>query len=305
MPLLSICIPAYNNPGYLIRAIDSVLIQTFKDYEIIITDDTPSDILKLIVQERYSNLNFLHYYKNPVQLGSTANWNYAISLANTNLIKLLHHDDWLTDKNSLEELVTPLLIDPKMDFVCCQSHLYDGNRLVRTQKPSNELLKSFKNDISSILLKNFIAPSSTIFRKTELTFDTKLAWLVDADFYAMYVNSEKFFFIPKPLISLNISQGRLTSACEDNLKLLVDENLYLLRKYNHSEQAKKNILKYIRIIIRNFSLYDVDTFKLRSGVGELPLDLEIIIKKMSWGDRIFDFVFRILRNFKRIIWERY
>ncbi len=306
MPKVSICIPAYNNPDYLIRAIDSVIIQTFKDYEIIITDDTPSDILKLVVQERYNHIDHLHYYKNPVQLGSTANWNYAISLANTNLIKLLHHDDWFTDKNSLEEFITPFLSNPEVDFVFCQSHHYDNNKHIKIHKPDSSLLQRFAIDHTYILYHNFIiSPSSTMYKKSSLIYDTNLTWLVDADFYAMYMKNTNYYYIPKPLININISQGRLTTACEENIKLLTAENIYLLNKYSSSDQAKQNILKYFRITIRNFSLYTIESFRSQSGVNEIPEELEELIKKLGIKDRMFDTTFRILRRIKRTFFGRY
>ena len=67
MPKVSICIPAYNQVAYLQRTIDSVLAQTFTDYEIIITDDSDNKLVKDFV-EQYNLPGVIHYYKNVVNL---------------------------------------------------------------------------------------------------------------------------------------------------------------------------------------------------------------------------------------------
>lgn len=262
MPLVSICIPAYNNPQFLTRAIDSVLMQTFKDYEIIVTDDSRGDILKNLVKEKYSHLNNLIYSKNAVQLGSTANWNYAISLANTNLIKLLHHDDWFSYENSLLKFIMPFLSDQDVDFVFCQSLHFDDKKHLETNRPEINKINRFKVDPYSIIFKNFIiTPSATLYKKTALEYDKNLTWLVDVDFYATYMQEAKFFYIAEPLISLNISKGRLTTACEDDVKLLINEIIYLLEKYQSSDDIKKNILLYFRKVIRAYNLKTAFTLK--------------------------------------------
>jgi glycosyltransferase involved in cell wall biosynthesis len=294
MPTVSICIPAYNNPDYLIRAIDSIIIQTFQDYEIIVTDDSPGDVLSQLVKERYSHLNNLIYIKNPIQLGSTANWNYAISMANSNLVKLLHHDDWFTDENSLYEFTKPFLSDPELDFVFCQSHHFDGKKHLETNKPDTSTIHRFKTDPSSIIYKNFIiTPSATLYKKTALEYDTKLTWLVDADFYASYMKTSKFQYIQKPLISLNISKGRLTTACEDDVKLLVNEIIYLLQKYQSSDKIKKNILLYFRKVIRVYNLKNAFTLQKRTGISSIPSEMETLIDHLSFKDYASDSLFRI------------
>ena len=50
-PKVSICIPTYNQVIYLKRTIDSVFEQTYTDYEIIITDDSPTDVVFDVVKQ--------------------------------------------------------------------------------------------------------------------------------------------------------------------------------------------------------------------------------------------------------------
>ena len=47
-PLISICIPAYKRIDYLQKLLDSISIQTFKDYEVIVTDDSPDESVEIL-----------------------------------------------------------------------------------------------------------------------------------------------------------------------------------------------------------------------------------------------------------------
>ena len=80
MPLISICIPAYNRTTYLKRLFESIADQLFKDFEVIVSDDSPSDSVKDLCAA-YSNKFTLRYFKNQPSLGTPANWNNAIEKA--------------------------------------------------------------------------------------------------------------------------------------------------------------------------------------------------------------------------------
>ena len=96
---VSICIPSYKCANLLKKCLDSISIQTFTDYEIVISDDTSDDEIRELVYS-YSNLPIL-YTKNIKPLGSPKNWNKAIKSATGEYIKIMHRDDWFTCSQSL------------------------------------------------------------------------------------------------------------------------------------------------------------------------------------------------------------
>jgi len=307
MALVSICIPAYKNADFLIRALDSILLQTFSDYEIIITDDTPDDSLKAIVEEKYEDNDKLLFIKNPKTLGSTANWNFAVSLARTNLIKILHHDDWFTDQHSLQKFVDPFLVDPKIDFVFCQSRHYVENRCLEIKRPGSSEVNNFLNDPSVLFYKNIIiTPSSTLYKKSTLKYDERLAWMTDADFYVSYAKNAKLHYITEPLINLNVAQGRLTSDCEDDVKLLLDECIYLLGKYEQHTYAKTNILKYYRKIVRQHKLYNPDKLVSILGSNIVPAEMKVVSLNIGLFGKAADMFFRMASKLARkLLGENY
>lgn len=100
-PFISICIPAYKRIDFLKRLLDSIQIQTFHDFEVIVTDDSPDDSVRILC-ESYESFDLkLTYWKNSPSLGTPANWNKAISMAKGLWIKLMHDDDWFIDSSAL------------------------------------------------------------------------------------------------------------------------------------------------------------------------------------------------------------
>ena len=114
--LVSICIPAYKQPALLERCLDSISKQSYNPVEIHISDDTPDDSVKIIVEKFAHELN-ISYHQNLKPLGSPQNWNAAINRAKGKYVLLLHHDDFFTKEDSLEKFIAPLEKDPSTEFV--------------------------------------------------------------------------------------------------------------------------------------------------------------------------------------------
>ena len=92
-PLVSVIITAYNRELYIFEAIESILVSTFNDYEIIVVDDCSTDKTYEIAK-RYEKLdNRIKVFKNNKNLGQFKNRNYAASLTKGLYIKYLDSDD--------------------------------------------------------------------------------------------------------------------------------------------------------------------------------------------------------------------
>src|SRR5688500_12792749 len=99
-PFISICIPAYKRVEFLKRLLDSIVIQEFRDMEVIVTDDSPGHEIEALCA-LYETLFTIRYFKNPISLGTPENWNESIRRANGQWIKLVHDDDWFSGPDSL------------------------------------------------------------------------------------------------------------------------------------------------------------------------------------------------------------
>jgi glycosyltransferase involved in cell wall biosynthesis len=114
-PFISICIPAYKHREFVERLLTSLLIQTFTDFEVIITDDSPDESVSTLVPDYTHRLNLV-YFKNTPALGTPENWNEAIRQAKGQWIKLIHDDDWLTSATSLQDYANAINQNPGVDF---------------------------------------------------------------------------------------------------------------------------------------------------------------------------------------------
>ena len=92
-PAVSICIPAYKGAVVLAATIESVLAQTFADFELVIIDDnSPDDTATLVAGYADPRIRFL---RNPSNLGPQGNWNRCLEEARGTYFKLLPQDDLL------------------------------------------------------------------------------------------------------------------------------------------------------------------------------------------------------------------
>jgi glycosyltransferase involved in cell wall biosynthesis len=126
VPKVSIGLPVYNGARYLREAIDSILAQTFKDFELIICDNASTDETPEICAEYAARDPRIRYYRQPRNIGATANFNHTFELARGVCFKWAAHDDVLAP-TYLEKCVAALARAP--DAVLCQSlvEIVDAN----------------------------------------------------------------------------------------------------------------------------------------------------------------------------------
>jgi glycosyltransferase involved in cell wall biosynthesis len=103
-PLVSVCIPTYNGAKYLKECLDSVLAQTFTDFEVLIVDDKSSDETLSIAQEYATYDPRFRVIQNECNLGLVGNWNRCVELAQGEWIKFIFQDD-LIEPACLERML--------------------------------------------------------------------------------------------------------------------------------------------------------------------------------------------------------
>ena len=97
-PRVSIGMPIYNGEQYLRSALDSLLAQTFEDFEIIISDNASTDSTPEICSAYAAKNQRIRYYRNERNIGGASNHNRTIELATAKYFKWAHYDDiWAPD----------------------------------------------------------------------------------------------------------------------------------------------------------------------------------------------------------------
>lgn len=282
MPKVSICVPTYNQTKILKKTIDSILSQTYSDYEIVITDDSNSNIVSDFISG-FQHCDKIKYFKNNFPLGSPENWNEAIKKSKGEYIKILHHDDWFTFDESLSEFVQILDNNPLIDFAYSSSHALFETGEMLTNSVTEKQLDYVKTNPLSLFSGNTIgAPSAVIFRKkNNMLFDCNLKWLVDIDYYIRYINTNNNIGANvKPLVTTFAANDRITNSCFNNKQIEIYEYFYLLEKVSTitsgviSKKLKNCIATTIKICNRHMV---TDVYEVRNCgfKGKIPKDVKV------------------------------
>jgi glycosyltransferase involved in cell wall biosynthesis len=158
MPEVSVIVPNYNHAGFLQQRIDSILQQTFQDFELIILDDCSTDNSQAIIELYKSNSRISHIEYNKINGGSTfKQWQLGVTMAKGNLIWLAESDDW-ADERFLEKLVPVLKKTPTITLAYCQSYDADaqGKELASRIYWTSNFEENIWNDSFSVNGETFI-----------------------------------------------------------------------------------------------------------------------------------------------------
>lgn len=200
--MVSIIIPTYNREHTIKRAVDSVLEQTYQDFELIIVDDASTDNTCQIISE-YKDSR-IKYLKTEDRHGANHARNVGISNAQGEYIAFQDSDDvWQPDK--LEKQMKILQEESDVDIVFSRylHHLANGKAaLVPNKNYSAALLQ---NDLESILADNNVIGTPTlVIRKTCFDkmgmFDEMLPRFQDWEIVIRFVQEYKIKFLDEALL---------------------------------------------------------------------------------------------------------
>jgi glycosyltransferase involved in cell wall biosynthesis len=283
---VSICLPTYRQKIYLEKNLQSILAQSFTDFELIITDDTPDNEIFCLVEDFKPRFDGkLKYYKNPVSLGSPENWNESIRYATGEYIKIMHHDDWFTDSDSLLHFVKMLDDNPRADFAFSAavaiSIKHDRTWI---HCPSPEQIAQLRKDPLILFFGNFVGPpSSTIYRrKNSHSYDRNLKWVVDFEFYIRcLMRNSDFVFNDKPLItSISGASHSVTNDCEDNKNVEISEYVYLFDKLSGRELKlwpTSRFIDFFRNLFHKYEIISVRDIRACGYHGSIPFSLTLLV----------------------------
>ncbi len=117
-PRLSIGLPVYNGENYIAAALDSLLRQSFTDFELIICDNASTDRTAEICRVFGTSDQRIHYHRNDTNIGAAGNYNRTLELARGEYFKWASHDD-VCRPEFLEKCIA--VLDTQPDVVLCHS----------------------------------------------------------------------------------------------------------------------------------------------------------------------------------------
>jgi len=267
--LVSVCIPSYNQTRFLKKALESLCEQSFRDFEVIVSDDSTQPDVEQLVRSYAQRLPIV-YHKNSKPLGSPANWNKCLELAKGDYIKFIHHDDWLAGPDSLMQFVNTCQKNANAGLVFCTSMILNvAEDTISYNRPGEPFLQALRNDPGILFNSNQIgSPTAVMFKRSDLRFDEKMKYLVDVDFYIRLLQQHNsFVFISEALI-VNTSNhpGQVTSQSL-NRETQLGEYSYL---YNKLFQGRVPDRALSRFFISLFRHHDIKKLNDIRTFAELP-----------------------------------
>ena len=218
LPAISVCIPTYNGEKYIAQTIESILNQTFTDFEIIVSDDGSSDNTLEIVgsfnDPRIVRIDRLS------KVGAEANWNNAVANASASLVKLVCQDDLLYSQ-CLEVEVQTMSKSENQDVSFC-FHLRDfvtpNSRKLRSHRVGySNLQKYSKTEILTKVVRSggnpIGEPMAVTMRKLSLNSAGKFRgdYVIDLDMWSKLSDQGSALFIEQHLSAFRISKTSWTS----------------------------------------------------------------------------------------------
>ena len=246
---ISVIIPTFNRIDLLKRAIDSVLNQSIKPYDIIVVDDGSIDGTSDMIQQKYKSIKLIQQ-KNS---GVSAARNNGIKNAQGDWIALLDSDDeW--KKNKLEEQVNKLTDNPKYDF-CHTNEIWIRNGIRVNQKKRHKKYGGFIFDKCLDICR--ISPSSVLFNKNIFNhvgwFNDKLPICEDYDLWLRITAEFEILFIDKPLI---VKYGGHNDQLSHSVEAIESFRIKALESLlENSDLSKINRIHAIEMIIKKLNIY--------------------------------------------------
>ncbi len=235
MPTVSIVIPTYNCAKYIKGAVESILAQSYKDYEIIIVDDgsTTDNTKEVLTPYIEKGLVRYIYQENS---GVSAARNKGIEEAKGKYIAFLDADD-LWEPGFLEEFS---LFWDKYDFLMCDNYRaeYDKDNNV-INKEIQKRPRDLQENMLYFLLKQggIGSPDRVIVKKfflerNGIKFDESLPFREDKDFYVQIAKANpKVKIIERPLVTYRIwNYGKVNATRRIGIKW-IEYEMYFKHKH--------------------------------------------------------------------------
>jgi glycosyltransferase involved in cell wall biosynthesis len=225
-PLVSILIPAYNQPVYLEKALLSALNQDYPNCEIIICDDSTTEDVKRLVEQYLVNYRNVKYYNNDGPLGGrgAANFQKCFDVCSGEYINYLMHDD-LYMPNKISVMIKYLMNDARIKLVTSYRKLINAfdNPLPDmsiTQPLFQNTTRVVGKDMGKFILINITnvigEPTTALFRKADIVgkivdfYGYQLKCLVDVGPWLKLLQRGDLIYIREPLSCFRVHSEQKT-----------------------------------------------------------------------------------------------
>jgi len=256
--LITIAIPTYNRPDYLVLCLSSILDQITKDQiellEITIFDNSDNDYSLLAIQEILNKNNWIRYCRNKENIGSDANIAQCFNKANGRYVLILGDDDILV-KDGLKWLIEKLSLND-YGLVCMRSYGYDKDpyeeypRMAGKDAVIYDASQSLANIGPAITLISSCVVNKTLLRGLDANN------FIGCSLVQVYLNLSALVASPANLISKRylVACKRNNSGGYDYVEIFVEHlgkilDFYTKKGVNHKKFDRRMYLAHLPFYI--------------------------------------------------------
>ena len=261
MPIVSVCLLTYNRGSKLTDTINSILLQSFRDFELIINDDSSTDSTEIICNDFALKDKRIKYFKNKKNLRFADNQNAAILRSSCEYIAILHDGD-VYDSHLIEKWYNCLKNNNKSALVFCG---YKSNSFsLQTLWPLAENNNGYK--VSDLLFSLGQSPiwGIVMLRRSFLLetgpFDRRFSTLADVDMWFRLMLNYDVSYVAEYLVTISPREKHhINNAGNWKIHKEVDEIFWInsIRAYKN-DTFKFNILnKHLEYIIWTKNIYSL------------------------------------------------
>ncbi|GGO98790.1 glycosyltransferase family 2 protein [Stakelama pacifica] len=283
-PTVSVIIPTYNSAALIAETLDSLVAQTFSDFEVIVVDDCSPDHTAAVVRA-YGDPR-IRFVRAPVNRGCVHARNLGFSLARGRYVAGLDHDDLCMPERFARQ-VAFLDAHPEVMLVGTGSQLYENG----TVRPHHRPMGMTSDLIDWMMLtRNPLVWSSTMFRADAVRrldrFErTERHYVEDFDLYHRLRRFGRIAELAEPLTLYRIIPGSMSQRGEERMlraavRLLSEEHARLLGMVD-----KRDTELIVRHVMARHPVRDAESLYRMFGLVE-RLQAAFIAKRDLSGDML-------------------
>jgi glycosyltransferase involved in cell wall biosynthesis len=252
-PLVSICIPVYNGETYIRQAIESVLAQTYTNFELIISDNLSTDkTLEIVDSIRDDRIKIS---KNKKNLGLVGNFNACIHKANGKYVKVLCCDDVLSP-DAIKKEVDAFENNKNVTVVTgCSTIINSVGKTVMTRRlyKEDKLLDGKQLAKRTLMMgRNYFGePTITMFRRElavqhDIFNDESVYFCVDWDGTLLMAYEGNVYYISEPIAAFRISEESTSVKLNrDRDSRVYSSSIALFKKHQKLNRINLNNVHFL------------------------------------------------------------
>lgn len=220
MPKVSVCLAVYKTkPEYLKECIDSILVQTFSDFEFLIVDDCPEDKECEKIIKSYAD-NRIKYYRNEKNLGISGTRNRLLDLAAGEYIAVMDHDD-ISLPTRFEKQISYLDAHPECGVVSCWYERFSNIKIKKKPEKNKQIIKALSN--SCPLLHPAAMIRKSVLSDNQLQYEEEFSPSEDYALWCRLADKTEFYNVPEVLFRYRDHETNESKKSNQKMKMATDK----------------------------------------------------------------------------------